>query len=71
VLTLGGAAIGIWSVTVGLHLGQVLGVCGLIVAGLLTGRRLQARGWARVSLVLWLMVSGLLVAGIEALSRIA
>jgi hypothetical protein len=69
VLGLAGAAIQLWSVTVGLHVGQALGVCGLIAAGLGTGRRLHASRWGMVSYVLWLTVSGLLVVGIEALSR--
>jgi len=69
VLSLTCAAIGLWSVSLGLHIGQVLGVTGLVVAGILTGRRLEARGWARWSYVLWLALTGLSVAGIEALSR--
>ncbi len=69
VLSLAGAAINLWSVTVGLHIGQAVAVCGLIAAGLLTGRRLQASGWALASYVIWLTVSGLLAVGIEALSR--
>ena len=69
VLSLAGAASGFWSVTVGLHIGQALGVCGLITAGLVTGRRLQASGWGLASYVIWLTASGLLVVGIEALSR--
>jgi len=69
VLGLAGAAIQLWSVTVGLHIGQALGVCGLIAAGLGTGRRLHASRWGVASYVIWLTVSGLLVVGIEALSR--
>lgn len=69
VVALIGAAAKLWSVTIGLHLGQALGVCGLIAAGLITARRLQASGWAMASYVLWLTVSGLLVVGIELLSR--
>ncbi|MGN6168791.1 MAG: hypothetical protein ACTHQQ_11570 [Solirubrobacteraceae bacterium] len=69
VLALAAAAAKAWSVTVGLHIGQALGVCGLIAAGLLTARRLQATGWAMASYVLWLTVSGLLVVGIELLAR--
>lgn len=69
VLALAGAAAKLWSVTVGLHIGQALGVCGLLAAGLLTARRLKATGWAMASYVLWLTVSGLLVVGIELLSR--
>src|SRR5690348_15139832 len=69
VLVLAGAAIQLWSVTVGLHIGQALGVCGLIAAGLGTGRRLHASRWGVASYVIWLTVSGLLVVGIEALSR--
>jgi len=69
VLALAGAAAKFWSVTIGLHIGQALGVCGLIAAGLLTGRRVQATGWAMASYVIWLAVSGLLVVGIELLAR--
>lgn len=69
VLALAGAAAKLWSVTVGLHIGQALGVCGLIAAGLLTARRLQATGWAMASYVVWLTASGLLVVGIELLAR--
>ena len=69
VLALAAAAAKLWSVTVGLHLGQVLGLCGLIAVGLLTARRLQATGWALASYVIWLVVAGLLVVGIELLSR--
>ena len=69
VLSLVGAASHFWSVTAGLHIGQALGVCGLIAAGLVTGRRQQASGWGLASYVIWLTVSGLLVVGIEALSR--
>jgi hypothetical protein len=54
---------------VGLHIGQALDVCALIAAGLATGRRLQVSGWDLASYVIWLTVSGLLVVGIEALSR--
>ncbi len=69
VLALAAAAARVWSVTVALHIGQALGVCGLIAAGLLTARRLQAHGWATVSYVAWLTVSGLLVVGLELLAR--
>ncbi len=69
VLALAGAAAKLWSVTIGLHIGQALGVVGLIIAGLLTARRLQATGWAIASYVAWLTLSGLLVVGIELLSR--
>jgi hypothetical protein len=69
VLSLTGALVKLWSVTVGLHISQALGVGSLIGIGLLTARRLHARGWALVSFVLWLSVSGLLVAGIELLAR--
>jgi hypothetical protein len=69
VLSLAGAAVHLWSVTVGLHIGQALDVCGLIAAGLATGRRMQATGWGLASYVIWLTASGLLVVGIEALSR--
>jgi hypothetical protein len=69
VLALAGAAAKLWSVTIGLHIGQALGVVGLIIAGLLTARRLQATGWAMASYVAWLTLSGLLVVGIELLSR--
>jgi hypothetical protein len=68
-LALAGAAANLWSVTLGLHIGQALGVCGLIAVGLLTARRLHASGWATVTYVGWLAVSGLLVVGIELLSR--
>lgn len=46
VLALAGAAVDLWSVTVGLHIGQALGACGLIAAGMLTaGRvRIHSRG---------------------------
>jgi hypothetical protein len=71
VLALAGAATKLWSVTLGLHIGQALGVCGLIAAGLITARRLHISGWATASLVGWLAVSGLLVAAIELLSRAA
>lgn len=57
------------AVTIGLHIGQALGVCGLIAAGLITARRLQATGWAMASYVVWLTASGLVVVGIELLSR--
>jgi hypothetical protein len=69
VLALAAAAAKLWSVTVGLHIGQALGVCGLIAAGVLTARRLNATGWAMASYVVWLTVSGLLVVGIELLAR--
>ena len=69
VLVLAGAAAKLWSVTVGLHIGQAVGVCGLVGVGLLTARRLKATGWAMASYVGWLTVSGLLVVGIELLSR--
>ena len=69
VLALAGAAAKLWSVTIGLHLGQALGLCGLIAVGLLTARRLQATGWAMASYVMWLVAAGLLVVGIELLSR--
>ncbi len=69
VLALACAAGGLWSVTVGLHIGQALGVCGLLAGGLLTAHRLRATGWAMASYVGWLTVSGLLVVGIELLSR--
>jgi hypothetical protein len=69
VVALGMAAANVWSVTVGLHISQALGICGLITAGLLTGRRLQVSGWARASYVLWLTSSGLLVVGLELLAR--
>jgi len=69
VLALAGAAAQLWSVTLGLHIGQALGVCGLIAAGLLTARRLRATGWAAASYVIWLAASGLLVVGIELLAR--
>ena len=69
VLALAGAAAKLWSVSIGLHIGQALGVCGLIAAGLLTARRLQATGWAMASYVIWLAISGLLVVGIELLAR--
>jgi hypothetical protein len=69
VLALAAAAAKVWSVTVGLHVGQALGICGLIVAGLLTARRLNITGWAMASYVFWLSVSGLLVVGIELLAR--
>jgi hypothetical protein len=69
VLALAGAAAKLWSVTIGLHVGQALGVCGLIIAGLFTARRLQTRGWAMASYVGWLTLSGLLVVGLELLSR--
>ncbi len=70
VLSLACAAIGLWSVTIGLHIGQALGVIGLALAGFATGQRLGARGRQLASYVLWLALSGLLVAGIEALSRV-
>jgi hypothetical protein len=70
VLALAGAAAKLWSVTIGLHIGQALGVCGLIAVGLLTARRLRATGWAMAGYVLWLTVSGLLVVGIELVSRV-
>jgi hypothetical protein len=69
ILALAGAAAGLWSVTVGLHIGQAVGVCGLITAGILTARRLHVTGWVMASDVIWLALSGLLVAGIELLSR--
>jgi hypothetical protein len=69
ILALAGAAAGLWSVTVGLHIGQALGVCGLITAGVLTARRLHVTGWVMAGYVIWLALSGLLVAGIELLSR--
>lgn len=69
VLALTGAVVKLWSVTLGLHIGQALGLCGLIAAGLLTARRLEATGWALASYVIWLVVSGLLVVGIELLAR--
>jgi hypothetical protein len=69
VLSLAGAAGKWWSVTVGLHIGQAVGVCGLIAVGLLTARRLRATGWAMASYVGWLTFSGLLVVGIELLAR--
>jgi hypothetical protein len=37
--------------------------------GLLTAHRLHAGGWALVGYLLWLSLSGLLVAGIELLAR--
>jgi hypothetical protein len=64
-----GAAANLWSVTVGLHIGQALGVLGLVGAGLLTARRLQTMGWAMASYIVWLAVSGLLVVAIELLAR--
>jgi hypothetical protein len=70
VASLACAAIGLWSVTVGLHVAQVLGIGGLIGAGYVTGRRLRVGGWALASYVMWLALSGLLVAGIETLSRV-
>jgi hypothetical protein len=69
VLALAGAAAKLWTVTVGLHLGQAVGLCGLIAVGLLTGRRLQATGWAMASYIVWLVAAGLLIVGIELLSR--
>ena len=69
VLALAGAAAKLWSVTLGLHIGQALGVCGLIAAGFLTARRLRATGWAMASYIVWLAGSGLLVVGIELLAR--
>jgi hypothetical protein len=69
VLALAGAAAKLWSVSIGLHIGQALGVCGLIAAGLFTARRLQAEGWAMVTYVAWLAVSGLLVVALELLAR--
>jgi hypothetical protein len=69
VLALAGAAAKLWSVNLGLHIGQALGVCGLIAAGLLTARRLRATGWAMASYIIWLAGSGLLVVGIELLAR--
>jgi hypothetical protein len=69
VFALAAAEAQLWSVTVGLHIGQALGVCGLIAAGLLTARRLRVSGWAMASYVIWLSVSGLLVVGVELLSR--
>jgi hypothetical protein len=49
------AGVGLWSVTLGLHFGQVLGICGLVVvAGVLTGRRQQVTGWALATYVGWL-----------------
>lgn len=69
VLALAGAAAKLWSVSIGLHIGQALGVCGLIAAGLLTARTLRATGWAMASYVIWLAISGLLVVGIELLAR--
>jgi hypothetical protein len=69
VLSLTGSLVGLWSVTIGLHIGQALGICSLIGIGLLTARRLQARRWALLSYVLWLSLSGLVVAGIELLAR--
>ena len=69
VLALAAAAANLWSVTVGLHLGQALGLCGLIAVGLLTARRLQATGWAMASYVIWLVAAGLVIVGIELLSR--
>jgi hypothetical protein len=69
VLSLAGALLKLWSITVGLHISQALGVCSLIAIGLITARRLQTHGWALVSYVLWLSVSGLVVAGIELLAR--
>lgn len=69
VLALAGAAIHFWSVTVGLHIGQAFDVCALITAGLVTGRRLHVNGWDLARYIIWLTVSGLLVVGIEALSR--
>jgi hypothetical protein len=41
----------------------------VVTAGLGTGRRLHASRWGVASYVIWLTVSGLLVVGIEALSR--
>jgi hypothetical protein len=70
VLALAAAAAKLWSVTVGLHIGQALGICGLIAVGLLTARRLRVSGWAMASYVIWLAVSGLLVVGVELLSRV-
>lgn len=69
VLALAGALIKLWSVTLGLHVGQVLGIGGLIGAGMLTARRLRATGRAKASYVIWLALSGLVVVGIELLSR--
>ncbi len=49
----------------------VTGVIATLVAigGLYLVSRLQASGWGLASYVIWLTVSGLLVVGIEALSR--
>ena len=69
VLALADASAQLWSVTIGLHLGQALGVCGLIAAGPLTARRLPATDWAIASYVIWLALSGLLVVGLELLAR--
>jgi hypothetical protein len=69
VLALAGAAAKLWSVTVGLHLGQAVGVWGLIAAGVFTARRVHVTGWPSISYVLWPVLSGLFVVGIELLSR--
>ncbi len=69
VLTQVAAGIGAWSVTLGLHFGQVLGICGLIVAGVLTGRRQHVTGWALATYVGWLALTGFVVAGLELLAR--
>ncbi len=69
VLSLAGATAKLWSVTVGLHIGQAVGVCGLVAVGLLTARSLRVTGWAMASYVAWLTVSGLLVVGVELVAR--
>jgi hypothetical protein len=69
VLALAGAAAKLWSVTVGLHIGQAVGLCGLIAAGVLTARRVHVTGWASLSYALWPALSGLVVVGVELLSR--
>jgi hypothetical protein len=69
VLTQVAAGLGLWSVTLGLHFGQALGICGLVIAGVLTGRRQRVTGWALASYVGWLGLTGFLVAGLELLAR--
>lgn len=69
VLALAGAAAKLWSLTIGLHFGQALGLCGLIAVGLLTARRLHTTGWAMASYVIWLVAAGLGIVGIELLAR--
>ena len=69
VLTQVAAGVGLWSVTLGLHLGQVLGICGLVVAGLLTAGASTSRDGPWPTYVGWLALTGFLVAGLELLAR--